>query len=69
MFIGVVQSRKQEEYSLQTETFSDAWQFCHETVEALASDAMYAAVHETVTWNDGQRTYCSKEIAVMRIIK
>lgn len=69
MFVGVVRSKKKEEYSFQTDNFSEAWKFCHETTETLASDTAYAAVHETVKWSDGKNTYCSKEIAVMRTLK
>lgn len=66
MYIGIVQTKKREEYTTKTESFSEAWSYVNETAQELKPDVTYAAVHEDVRWNDGHYIHPSKEIAVMR---
>lgn len=66
MYIGIVQTRKNEDYSLKTEDFSEAWSYVNETAGELKTDVVYAGVHEDVRWNDGHYIHPTKEVAVMR---
>ncbi len=66
MYIGMVHTKQREEYSLKTESFSEAWTFINETAGTLSTDVVYAGVHEDVRWNDGHYIHPTKEVAVMR---
>jgi len=66
MYIGIVQTKKNEDYSLKTKSFSEAWNFINETAGALKADVSYAAVHEDIMWDDGNYMHPTREIAVMR---
>lgn len=66
MYIGIVQTKQKEEYTMKTEKFSEAWNYLHDTAKELQTDIVYAGVHEDVRWNDGHYIHSTKEVAVMR---
>lgn len=63
IFIGTVKTRLNETYTLETQDFSEAWQFLWNTSDQLGKDVIYAAVLKDVGLHP------NREMAVMRTIR